>query len=477
MECGGVASLCFLEYSNSVFSQMTLSVSSSLSLAASSATTTSSSEPPLKNKLSLRRTWHRLTLRRSSVETDKDDDRTSPTRSQLRAFLGPLSTALSVSAAELRTPTATRLDRATLVAGALVYSPLDLMRVSVRWTEPPRLHGRPPLTIVFDLDNTIAHTMLTCYHPEAPEGTATVFFRPFLLQTLHSLRSLGCRLFLYTSSVSRYADAVLSLIDPAQTLFSGRFHRKHVTSCRSSTDMSSGWKSLSFASHDLERCLLIDDLADSFGLAVYNGWRIRPYQQSLTVTELSGKHLRRMSSRLFAKLRKLSPPVVLNGEPTGHGTPPRVAVAATTLDFSLLNLYTIIRLLLKSDLSVPSFTRKYHVSIGLCCLTNLDLVLLNRMIFRKRCTATQRLYMFLLIDAIPLSGCVDGEDHGELIFPKFDMTAINAALLILKGAVVSTLNKAHARAVQRIKVSVSSSAQMLPKPVNLEKLQGFAGFW
>jgi len=112
-------------------------------------------------------------------------------------------------------------------------------------------------TLVLDLDETLVHST---------RGDDTVFgIRPGMTEFLQKMSSLRYELVIFTTATQDYADHVLDKIDP-HGLIHHRLYRQHTLP----------WgpvciKDLSRLGRDLNRTLIIDNIADNFLLQPHNG--------------------------------------------------------------------------------------------------------------------------------------------------------------------------------------------------------------
>lgn len=87
---------------------------------------------------------------------------------------------------------------------------------------PPKKSKK--LTILFDLDETLAHCKMADKEGEERESEVEVSIRPYTYQVLKDLKTLF-EIGLFTSSAKSYADTVISRFDPRDELFDFRLYK------------------------------------------------------------------------------------------------------------------------------------------------------------------------------------------------------------------------------------------------------------
>jgi CTD small phosphatase-like protein 2 len=135
-------------------------------------------------------------------------------------------------------------------------------------------------TLVLDLDETLVHSSLTM--PETYDHVLHIYiggnlvdifvkFRPYLFTFLREIAQLY-EVIVFTSSVEIYADRLLDVIDPNNTLFHYRVFRD---SC---IQIGRHFiKDLDLLQRDLARTIIIDDSPKSYAYHKANGLPIKGY--------------------------------------------------------------------------------------------------------------------------------------------------------------------------------------------------------
>lgn len=157
-------------------------------------------------------------------------------------------------------------------------SSLDLSEMaSPYWTMP--LPGEPqkrlPITLVLDLDETLVHSSFDkcdddvdftfSIHSKMQVQTVFVRQRPYLHMFLEAVAGLF-DIVIFTAGQSIYAEQLLDILDPNQTLFGQRVYRD---SCVFS---DGGYvKDLTILGRDLARVAIVDNTPQVFQLQVENG--------------------------------------------------------------------------------------------------------------------------------------------------------------------------------------------------------------
>lgn len=114
-----------------------------------------------------------------------------------------------------------------------------------------------------------------------------VHYRPFLKESLMRLKSLDCELIVWTSGTPDYANKVINSIDPEHEIFDMRLFRDQCYVSPKGLYI----KDLRIIDRDLDRCIIIDNNAYSFGFQTENGVLVLPFTgepgdaELLTLTE------------------------------------------------------------------------------------------------------------------------------------------------------------------------------------------------
>ena len=144
-------------------------------------------------------------------------------------------------------------------------------------------------TIIFDLDETLAH----CVRQENPARTPDVYLnitlmsgkilkagfniRPFTKECLE-LVNQHYEVVVFTASHKWYADVILDYIDPERKYIQHRLYREH---CIKTTD-NVYIKDLSiFKNRDLKDMIIVDNAVYSFGAQLSNGIPITPFKDDV----------------------------------------------------------------------------------------------------------------------------------------------------------------------------------------------------
>ena len=158
---------------------------------------------------------------------------------------------------------------------------------------PPEIESST-YTLVLDLDETLVHFFYT------PSG-GTFLIRPFCLQFLEEMAKIF-EIVIFTAALKDYADSILDILDPNKILINYRLYRHHtslsgITFC----------KDLSKIGRDLNRTIIIDNLADNFKLQPNNGIPIWTWIDDMKDTQLNdlGKILKILISKKPADLRPI----------------------------------------------------------------------------------------------------------------------------------------------------------------------------
>ena len=143
----------------------------------------------------------------------------------------------------------------------------------------PYLSKLPPevetstYTLVLDLDETLTHFFYT------PSG-GTFLVRPYCLQFLEEMSKIF-EIIIFTAALKDYADSILDVLDPNKTLINYRLYRHHTSICGITF-----CKDLSKIGRDLNRTIIVDNLADNFKLQPNNGIPILTWIDDMKDTQL-----------------------------------------------------------------------------------------------------------------------------------------------------------------------------------------------
>ena len=129
-------------------------------------------------------------------------------------------------------------------------------------------------TLVLDLDETLVHFFYT------PSG-GIFLIRPYCFEFLEDMSKIF-EIIIFTAATKDYADSILDLIDPDKKLINHRLYRQHTSIC----DITFV-KDLTKIGRSLNRCLIIDNLADNFKLQPYNGIQCGTWMDDMKDTQLN----------------------------------------------------------------------------------------------------------------------------------------------------------------------------------------------
>eukprot|EP01053_Blabericola_migrator_P002392 Blabericola_migrator_1__2391@NODE_1671_length_4044_cov_226_150616_g1085_i0_p2_GENE_NODE_1671_length_4044_cov_226_150616_g1085_i0NODE_1671_length_4044_cov_226_150616_g1085_i0_p2_ORF_typecomplete_len196_score13_80NIF/PF03031_18/4e18TAFH/PF07531_14/18TAFH/PF07531_14/33_NODE_1671_length_4044_cov_226_150616_g1085_i0153740 len=191
---------------------------------------------------------------------------------------------------------------------------------------------------------------------------------------------MQCEVIVFTAGTQAYTDAVLESIDPHHEFIDRKLYRQHSSGHPSKINLLC--KNLQLLGRNLDRCLLIDDIPDSYCLQPLNGWQIFPYGKRLIHDDI-GSIIFKGNEEDF---KRHCPPAILEG-PSRQSL--KFVVGCTKADFALLNAMYLVKELINSGLSVQRFTQIHEVSICVSlsyCRVNPQLCEHRVTVsFRKRC--------------------------------------------------------------------------------------------
>merc|ERR1719235_1921311 len=156
---------------------------------------------------------------------------------------------------------------------------------------PPMRPGTR-LTLVLDLDETLMHCQKNGDHPqEKPDmflhftdsqTTGYVNFRPHAAEVLSAIAKWDlCEVVVFTASTQAYADAVLNVLDPQQTLIHHRLYRQHCVHANGGY-----FKDLRALGRPMNRTVLVDNSPVSLAMNPSNGIPIKSWISNPNDTQL-----------------------------------------------------------------------------------------------------------------------------------------------------------------------------------------------
>ena len=104
--------------------------------------------------------------------------------------------------------------------------------------------------------------------------------RPYCFKFLEEMKKIF-EIVIFTAATKDYADSILDVIDPHNKYINHRLYRSHTTIC----DFTFV-KDLSKIGRNLNRTLIIDNLADNFKLQPNNGIQIGTWTDDMKDTQL-----------------------------------------------------------------------------------------------------------------------------------------------------------------------------------------------
>jgi hypothetical protein len=164
------------------------------------------------------------------------------------------------------------------------------------------------LTILFDLDETLAHCRVADKQGEERESEVEVIIRPFTYQVLKDLRQLF-EIGLFTSSSKSYADTIISRFDPSGEIFDFRLYKDSCTDIGDCVFV----KNLSIISNrPPESVFIVDNNFYCYALQLTQGIPIIPFTGDSADTELV------KLSKYLKFLANCSQPASVNTRYFGH---------------------------------------------------------------------------------------------------------------------------------------------------------------
>ena len=152
-------------------------------------------------------------------------------------------------------------------------------------------HTKPGVkkTIIFDLDETLAH----CVRQEKPNRVPDVYLdiklqsgkvlkagfniRPYTRECLEKVNE-NFEVVVFTASHRWYADVILDYIDPERKLIQHRVYRDN---CIKTTDNVYIKDLRVFKNRDMKDMIIVDNAVYSFGAQLANGIPITPFKDDV----------------------------------------------------------------------------------------------------------------------------------------------------------------------------------------------------
>jgi CTD small phosphatase-like protein 2 len=144
-------------------------------------------------------------------------------------------------------------------------------------------------TIIFDLDETLAH----CVRQEKPNRTPDVYLdiklqsgkvlkagfniRPYTRECLEKVNE-NFEVIVFTASHRWYADVILDYIDPEKKLIQHRVYRDN---CIKTTDNVYIKDLRVFKNREMKDMIIVDNAVYSFGAQLANGIPITPFKDDV----------------------------------------------------------------------------------------------------------------------------------------------------------------------------------------------------
>jgi len=109
-----------------------------------------------------------------------------------------------------------------------------------------------------------------------------VHYRPFLKDSLQRLKNMNCELIVWASGTSECSNKIINSIDPDNEIFDMRLFRDQCYISPKGLFI----KDIRMINRDLDRCIIVDNNAYSFGFQLENGVLVLPFTGGSGDTEL-----------------------------------------------------------------------------------------------------------------------------------------------------------------------------------------------
>ena len=108
------------------------------------------------------------------------------------------------------------------------------------------------------------------------KSDSKVIYRPFLFEFLDAAKKIF-NIIIFTASLPIYADPILDLIEQKQKYFCERYYREHTTRGNDGGVI----KDLEVLKLDLEKTIIVDNIAENFDKQKENGIFIKSFYNDL----------------------------------------------------------------------------------------------------------------------------------------------------------------------------------------------------
>jgi CTD small phosphatase-like protein 2 len=109
-----------------------------------------------------------------------------------------------------------------------------------------------------------------------------VHYRPFLKDSMQRLKNMNCELIVWASGTSECSNKIINSIDPDNEIFDMRLFRDQCYISPKGLFI----KDIRMINRDLDRCIIVDNNAYSFGFQLENGVLVLPFTGGSGDTEL-----------------------------------------------------------------------------------------------------------------------------------------------------------------------------------------------
>ena len=132
-------------------------------------------------------------------------------------------------------------------------------------------------SLVVDLDETLIHSFTLNNNNDQ-----TFYVRPFCFEFLNEL-STFYEIIIFTAGTKEYAEPIINQLDKSNKIISHKLYREHLSY---DDGNGNGLKDLSKIGRDLDKIIIIDNIADNYILQKDNGLLIKTWNGNLNDREL-----------------------------------------------------------------------------------------------------------------------------------------------------------------------------------------------
>ena len=177
----------------------------------------------------------------------------------------------------------------------------------------PEINSKYKYTLVLDMDETLIHCLfnnvkksnappygylksednnIIYYNDDSNMKIGMFLVRPFAIQFLEELSKINYEIVVFTAGTKEYCDKILNILD-INNYIKYRLYRSHLSLRNLNNDV----KDLSLLGRDLNKIIIVDNLADNYKLQENNGLPILPWTGD--ISDMSLKYLSQILKKII----------------------------------------------------------------------------------------------------------------------------------------------------------------------------------